>query len=323
MIKKYALLSILVCAMALSGIVRAEAAYPEKPIKIIVPFAAGGLIDVAARIVAQHLSERLGQQVFIENVPGAGGNIGMGQAARAAPDGYTLLMVSSSFVVNPSLIPNTPYDPIKGFAPVTLLAAAPQVIVVHTSVPAKTVKELIALINANPGKYNYASPGTGTTGHLAGEMFRTGLKLDLVHVPFNGAGPATNSLIAGHTPIGFTALPPVAPQIRDGRLRALAVTTPKRSPAFPEVPTLAEAGVPDQESDVMQGVLAPAGTPKDIVDRLQREIAAVIAIPAVRQKLESLGSDPVGNRPEQFAQRLSIEVPRWAKVIKDANIKPK
>ena len=294
--------------------------YPSKPVRIIVPFAAGGLIDVAARIIGQNLAKRLGGNVYVENVAGAGGNIGMGQAAKSSPDGYTILMVSSSFVVNPSLIPNTPYDPVKSFTPVTLVAAAPQVVVVNDTFPAKSIKELVSLVRAIPGKYNYASPGVGTTGHLAGEMFRLGLGLDLAHVPFNGAGPAVNSVVAGHTPIGFAALPSVATQVMAGRLRALAVTTAFRSPAFPDVPTLAEAGVLDQESDVMQGMLVPVGTPKEIVDRLQREIAAIVAQPEVKKQLEALGSDPVASKPEEFAARINVEVPRWAKVIREANI---
>jgi tripartite-type tricarboxylate transporter receptor subunit TctC len=299
----------------------AHADYPDKPVRVVVPVAAGGGVDVMARLLAQKLTERLGKQFFVENQAGAGGNIGMANAAKAAPDGYTILVVSSSFVVNPSLYSRVPYDPYKDFAPVTIAGDSPNVLVVNPSVPAKNVKELVDLIRANPGKYNFASAGTGTTPHLSGELFKLSLKLDLVHVPFNGAGPAIQSTVAGHTPIAFTALPPTTAHVKEGRLRALAVTSKKRSSALPDVPTMEEAGLKDQEADTMQGILVPAGTPKEIVDRLHREIAAIVATPEIKERFDVLGFEPVANTPEEFAARIKVEIDKWGRVIKAAHIK--
>ena len=295
--------------------------YPDKPVKIIVPFAAGGPTDVVARLIATKLSERLGKQFYVENVTGAGGNAGMGQAARSMPDGYTILFVSSSYVVNPSLYPKIPYDPYKDFLPVTVAGDAPNILLVHPSVPAKTVSELIDYIKANPGKVSYASAGTGTTPHLSGELFRLSLKLDVVHVPFNGAAPAIQSLTGGHTPMGFTSLPPAIPLIQDGKIRPLAVSAEKRVAALPSVPTLGEAGLADQEADTMQAVLVPAGTPRAIVDFLYREIKAIVGLPDVKERFAVLGLDPVTNTPEEFAAQIRKEIAKWAKVIHDANIK--
>ncbi|HMA73231.1 MAG TPA: tripartite tricarboxylate transporter substrate binding protein [Xanthobacteraceae bacterium] len=295
--------------------------YPERPVKIIVPFAAGGPTDVVARLIATKLSERSGKQFYVENITGAGGNAGMGQAARAAPDGHTILFVSSSYVVNPSLYPKIPYDPYKDFVPVTVAGDAPNILLVHPSVPAKTVAELIDYIKANPGKVSYASAGTGTTPHLSGELFRLSLKLDIVHVPFNGAAPAIQSLAGGHTPMGFTSLPPAIPLIQDGKIRPLAVSAQKRVAALPDVPTLAEAGLSDQEADTMQAVLVPAGTPHPIVDFLYREIKAIVALPDVKERFAVLGLDPVTNTPEEFAAQIRREIAKWGKVIHDANIK--
>jgi tripartite-type tricarboxylate transporter receptor subunit TctC len=295
--------------------------YPSKPVRVIVPFAPGGPTDVIARILAQKLSENLGQQFVVENRAGAGGNIGMAAVAKAAPDGYTVLVSSSSIVVNPSLYANLPYDSIKDFAPVTYAAASPNVLVVHPSVEARSVRELIALIKANPGKFSFASPGIGTTPDLSGHLFRLALGLDLVGVPFNGAGPAITSTIGNQTPIAFTALPPTTPHVKAGSLRALAVTSKSRSSALPDVPTLAEAGVPDQEADTLQGVLVPAGTPKDIIDKLHGEIVKIVALPDVKERLAGLGFTPVANKPEEFAAQIRAEIAKWGKVVKDANIK--
>jgi len=295
--------------------------YPTRPVRILVPFAPAGPTDVFARLLVQKLSQNLGQQFYIENQVGAGGNIGMGTAARAAPDGYTIVFVSTSFIVNPSLYPKIPYDPYKDFAPVMLAAVSPNVLTVHPSIPASNVKELVAHIKANPGKYSFASAGLGTTPHLSGELFKLSQGLDLVHVPFNGSAPAIQSAIAGHTPIAFTVVTPAVPQIKVGKLRALAVTTPKRSSALPDVPTLAEAGLPDQEADTMQGILVPAGTPKAIIDLLHREIVKVMALPDVQERMAMLGFEPVASTPDEFAARIKLEIPKWAKVIRDANIK--
>jgi tripartite-type tricarboxylate transporter receptor subunit TctC len=302
------------------GLAPAHAAYPDHPVRVIVPFAAGGPTDVMARLVAQKLSESLKQQFYVENRPGAGGNIGMTVAARATPDGYTLLVASSSFVVNPSLYAKNPYDAFKDFAPITLAAASPNILVVNASFPAKSVKELIDIIKKEPGKYSIANPGIGTTPQLAAELFKLTLKLDATSVPFGGAGPAIQSAVAGHTPIALTALPPTSPQVQAGTLRGLAVTSAKRSEALPDVPTMAEAGVQDQESETMQGILAPAGTPKEIVDLLNKEIAKIMAMPDVKEKCAQLGFDAVADTPDEFSAYIKKEVEKWGRVIKDAKI---
>jgi tripartite-type tricarboxylate transporter receptor subunit TctC len=298
-----------------------DAAYPNHPVRIIVPFAAGGPPDVISRLVAQKLSERWGQQVYVENHPGAGGNTGTMTAARAAPDGYTLYMMSTGFMVNPSLYAKVPYDPIKDFAPVTLAAASPNILFVHPSVPAKSVKELIALIKSSPGKYSYAQPSTGSTPHLSGELLKLQYGLDLVTVPFNGASLAVNSTIAGHTPIAFTALPPAIANIKEGNLRGLAVTAAKRSAALPDVPTMAEAGIPDQEAETINGLLVPAGTPPDIIARINRDTIAALASPDVKERLSALGFDPAVTTPEEFGVRIKSEIAKWDKVVRAANIR--
>jgi tripartite-type tricarboxylate transporter receptor subunit TctC len=287
---------------------------------VIVPFAPAGVTDIMARLLSQKYSEGLGQQFIVENRAGAGGNIGMGFVAHAAADGYTVLISSSSYVVNPSLYAKAPYE-YRDFAPVTLAASTPNVVVVHPSVPAKSLQELIALLKANPGKYSYAQPGTGTTPHLSGELFRLSFNVDIINVPFNGAGPAVAAVAGNTTPLAFVALPNVTPQIKSGALRALALASAKRSAALPDGPTMEEAGAPGQEAETMQGVFVPAATSRDIVNRLQRETARVIALPDVREKLAALGFEPVANTPEQFAAYLRTEIERWAKVVKAANIK--
>ena len=296
-------------------------AYPTHPVRVIVPAAAGGPSDVIGRILAQKLSERLGQQFYVENIPAGAGNAGIGLAAKAPADGYTILTPTSAVVVNPSLYAKLPYDTLKDFAPVTLVAASPHVMTVSPAVPAGSVKELIALVRANPGKYSYASPGTGTTGQLAGELFKLSLGLDLVHVPFNGGAPAVLSTIGGHTPIAFTALPAAASYIKSGELRALAVTSAQRAAEFPDVPTLAELGFPEQISDFVQCLLVPTGTPKDVIDKLYRETARIVALPEVKEHLRQIGYSPVANTPEEFAVQIKAEVAKWARVIRDAGIK--
>lgn len=294
--------------------------FPERPVKLIVPFAPAGPTDVMARLIAQKLSDRFKQQFYVENHAGAGGNIGMAMAAKAAPDGYTILVASSSFVVNPSLYAHNPYDPYKDFAPVTRAAATPNVLVVHDSIPARSVKELIALLSKEPGKYTIANPGIGTTPQLAAELFKLSFKLDAASVPFQGAGPAMQSAIAGHTPIAFSALPPAAPMVQAGKLRALAVTSAKRSAALPNVPTMTEAGVPGQESETMQGIFVPAGTPPAIVKQLHDAIVEVMALPDVQAKCAQLGFDVVADTPEEFSAYIRKEVEKWARVIRDAKI---
>ena len=295
--------------------------YPSRTIRMIVPFAAGGPTDVIARIVAQKLSETWGQQIYAENVPGGGGNTGIAMAARAPADGYTILVVSTGFLVNPSMYAKVPYDPIKDFAPVTLVASSPNVLSVYPEVPAKSVRELIDLIKANPGKYSFAQPGTGSTPHLAGELFKLRFGLDLVMVPFNGAALAINSTLGGHTPIAFTALPPAMANIKDGKLRGLALLSLKRAAVLPDLPTMAEEGVPDQESDTLTGVVAPAGTPPAIIERWNSEIARVVASPDTRQRLQDLGFEPVADAPAHFGERIKSEIAKWSKVVHDANIR--
>jgi tripartite-type tricarboxylate transporter receptor subunit TctC len=312
--------AVLTAAAVMASTCGASAAYPDHPVKIIVPFAAGGPTDVMARLLAQKLSESLKQQFFVENHAGAGGNIGMLQVARSTADGYTILVASSSYTVNPSLYATSPYDPFKDFAPITLAAASPNILVVHPSVEAKSVKELVALIQANPGKYPIANPGIGTTPQLTAELFKLTYHLDATSVPFVGAGPAVQSVVADQTPVGLMAMPPTAPQVQSGNLRGLAVTSAKRSATLPAVPTMAEAGVPGQESETMQGVFAPAGTPTEIVDLLNREIVQAMQLPDVKAKCAELGFDPVADTPAEFAVYLKKDVDRWAKVIKDAKV---
>src|SRR5262249_39216412 len=254
-----------IAAAVLAAGAAQAANYPDHPVKIVVPFAPAGPTDVMARLMGKKLSESLKQQFYVENHPGAGGNIGMVQVAKSAPDGYTILVASSSFVVNPSLYAKNPYDPFKDFAPVTLAAASPNILVVNADFRAKTVNDLVELAWKTPGKYNYAMPGTGPTPHLAGELFKLTFKLDLATVPFNGAGPAIQSAVAGHTPVAFTALPPTAPQVQAGKLRGLAVTATKRSSALPDVPTMAESGLADHESETIPGAVLPAGNPHAVL----------------------------------------------------------
>jgi len=295
--------------------------YPARPVRLIVAFAPGGVTDTFARLMGQKLGERLGQQFFVENITGATGNIGTGLAAKAAPDGYTLLFAFSSYVVNPTLFNKIPYDPYKDFEPVTLAVTSTTVVTIHPSVPAKTVKDLIAVIRANPGKYSYASAGAGTQAHLAGEQFRLSLGLDLVHVPFNGGGPAIAAVVGGHTPIGFSSPAASIPQIKEGNVRALAITSKTRSQILPDVPTMTEAGYPEIEGDSWVGVLVPAGTSKDIINLLHREIVRIIALPDMKARLGELGYDPIARTPQEFAIRIKVEIENWAKVIRAANIK--
>jgi tripartite-type tricarboxylate transporter receptor subunit TctC len=297
-------------------------AYPSRPVRIIVPAGPGGPSDVIARLIAQKLSQSLGKSFYVENQPGAANNIGIGNAARAAPDGYTILLVGSNFTINPGLFAKIPYDPIKSFSPVTLAAVSPMAVLVNPSVPARTLGELIAFLKANPGKYNYASAGTGTTAHLFGELLKLSQGLDLVHVPFAGSEPAIQSTLAGHTPIAFAALTPAVSLVKDGQLRALAVTTARRSPALSEVPSVVDAGLPELEADAPQGMFVPAGTPTQIIDLLHREVGNALAQPDVKAKLDAIGFDAVANTPEDYATRIKTELAKWAKVIRDANIKP-
>src|ERR1700750_1742802 len=276
-------------AWLLSGVAGLSAqGYPGKPVRVVVGFPAGGPTDAIARIVAQKLSDKLGQQFFVENVGGAGGNHPAGQVARVTPDGYTIMAISTGFVVNPSLYAKVPYDPIKDFTAVTLVAASPNVVVVNPEVPARTLPELVKLVRDNPGKYSYAGPGVGSTPQLGGELFRLTYNLDLVHIPFTGAAPAVQATIGGHTPIAFTALPSSMSAIQAGQGRAIGIAATERSPQIPDVPTFAEEGVKDQEADTLTGLVAPAATPKEIVALLARESAKSVAQPEVKARLAAL-----------------------------------
>jgi tripartite-type tricarboxylate transporter receptor subunit TctC len=313
--------AVFLAALMAAGTAAAQTDYPTRPVKIIVPFSPAGPTDVIARIIAQKLSESFGRQFYVENVAHAGGNTGMAMAARAPADGYTILVQGSNFIVNPSLYARIPFDPFADFAPVTLVGTMPNVIVVHPSMPARSVKELIALVKENPTKYSYAHPSTGTTPHLAGELFKLTFDLDLVTVPFNGAGLAVQSTIAGHTPIAFLALPPVAPHVKQGSLRALTILAKKRAASFPDVPTMEESGFTGQESDALTGVVVPAGTPKEIIARLHREIANAFAQDDVKQRLAALGFDPIVNTPDEYAAYIKTEIPKWGKVVHAANVR--
>lgn len=294
--------------------------YPSHSVRVIVPFTPGGPTDLFARLLAAKLSEQMGQQFYIENVGGAGGNIGAGRAAQAAPDGYTIFIDGANYVINPSLFHQVPYDPFKSFDPVTIAVTSPAILTIHPSLPAHSVKELVDLIHANPKKYSYASPGTGTPPDLVGELFRITLKLDLVHVPFKGGGEAITSTLGGQTPISFGALAPAVPMVKADKLRALAVTGAKRTKALPDVPTFAEAGFPQIQGETWFTVLVPAGTPKAIVVRLHREVAHAVAAPDVQQRFAVLGYEPLSSTPEEATARFKADAIRWAKVIHDAGM---
>jgi len=299
----------------------AELAYPARPVRIIVPFAPGGGVDILARQISPRLSEHLGQQFYVENIAGAAGNIGTAHAAKAAPDGYTVLFVFGSFVISPSLFAKPGVDPQKDFAPVTLAVTTPTVLVVNPSVPARTVQELIEQIRANPGRFSFAHGGIGTQAHLAGEQFRLALDLDLVNVPFSGAAPATASVVAGHTAIGFISLAAVDAQVDQGRLRALAVIGKARARALPDVPTISEAGFPHIAGDSWVGVLLPAGTSKEIINVLHREIVAILNEPESKVRLMALGYEPVASTPDEFRQRIVDELQFWNDVVRRTNTK--
>jgi tripartite-type tricarboxylate transporter receptor subunit TctC len=294
--------------------------YPERKVRVIVPFAAGGPTDVIARMVAKQLSAAWGQQLYVENMPGAGGNLGVETGARAAPDGYTIIVVSTGFIINPRMYAKIGYDPVRDFAPISLVAASPNVVTVHPSVPAKDLKELIALIKASPGKFSFAQPATGSTPHLAGELFKQSYNLDLVTVPFNAAPLAINSTLGNHTPIAFTALPPAIGNIKDGSLHGVAILAKQRVAALPDLPTNVEEGVGGLESDTLTGIVAPAGTPPAIIEKWHTGIAKMAADPEIRKNLDTLGFVPVANSPSEFAERIKSEMARWDKVVKTAGI---
>jgi tripartite-type tricarboxylate transporter receptor subunit TctC len=319
--RRFLHLAATVAVLPAASRIAAAQGYPDRLVHVIVPYAPGGPTDVVTRLIAQKLSERSGKQFYVENIGGGGGNIAMGRVAKMPPDGYTLLMVNPSYVVNPTLYRDPPYRFEKDFDTVSLAVLTTLVIAVHPSVPARSLQELVALIKANPGKYSYASPGAGTPGHLVGEIFRSSLGLDLVHVPFNSAGLAVGSAVGGHTPICFASPSPAAQQVIEGRLRGLAVTSVARSQALPEVPTTAEAGYPAVGGDNWQGIVVPSGTPRAAIDFIHREIVEILALPDVKARLAVLGFEPVASTPEEFARHAKAEFEKWAKVIRESSIK--
>ena len=296
--------------------------YPNRPIKVVIPFAPGGPSDIVGRVLMQQMSENLNTPIIIENKPGGGSNIGIQQVAKSAPDGYTLLLVSSTFVINPTLYPNPGFDANKDFAAVALPVSSPNVLVVNPNFPAKDIKEFFAVVKAAPGKYDYASPGAGTGPHLSAELLKLKMNLDIAHIPYNGGGPALQAVLGNQVPIGLSALPPAVPQVKGGALRALAVTSTTRSPSLPDVPTLKESGVTDFEGDTLQFIVAPAGTPTAIVQKLNREITKALDNPELKSKLIGMGYLTYNYTPEQTTQKVKVEVDKWAKVIQSRNIKP-
>ncbi len=309
-----------VAAAALAPSVQAQE-YPSRPIRLIVPFAAGGPTDTISRVIAQKLIEGMGQNVVVDNRAGAGGNIGMGLAASSPADGHTMIVVSSSFVVNPGLYKKIPYDPYKSFAPVSNVAASPNVFTVHPTIPAKSMKELLKLISADPKKFSIATPGIGTTPDLSAQLLKLTTKLDYVTVPFGGAGPAVGAVVGNQVSIGCTALPPTTPHIKAGRLRAIAVTSAQRSGAISDVPTMGEVGFKGQEADTLQGLLVPAGTPKAVITKLHMQVTRMIALKDVRTRVEGLGFNIIGSSPEEFTKQIRVEVNKWTKVVRAAGIK--
>jgi tripartite-type tricarboxylate transporter receptor subunit TctC len=318
-------LAALVGAAAIAIAVPADAqtsAYPTKPIRLIVPFPPGGATDIIARAVAQKLSETWGQSIIVDNRPGAGGNIGTELVAKAAPDGYTLEMGTvGTHAINASLYAKIPFDNVKDFAPIILVAGVPNVLEVTPSLPVNSVQELIAYAKANPGKLNFASSGNGTSIHLSGELFKVMTGVQMTHVPYKGSAPALQDLIAGQVQLMFDNLPPSLPQIKAGKLRALAVTSATRAPALPDVPTVAESGLPGFEASSWFGLLAPAGTPPAIIAKINTEVATWLASPEGKEKLASIGANAAGGSPEDFARHIHAETTKWAKVVKESGAK--
>jgi tripartite-type tricarboxylate transporter receptor subunit TctC len=310
-------------AMPSLGVRRANAAgYPERPVKIVVPFAPAGPTDIMARILSQHLGDALGGTVIVENKPGAGGNIGIGGVAHAEPDGYTLLVTSSAYVVNPGLYAKIPYDPYKDFAPIAELGTSPNVILVDPKLGINSIAELLARAKADPNELNYASPGIGTTPHLSGELFKIVGQVQITHVPFSGAGPAIQAILSGTTQVAFAALPPAHPHIASGALKALAVTGTHRWFDLPDVPTMVELGYKDFISDTFQGFLAPAKTAPDIIELLSAKSLEILKRPAISEQLRKSGFEVLANGPDGMRKRIDDEVPKWRDIVVKAGIQP-
>ena len=314
--------ALIAAMMALTSGAALAQTYPDRPIRLVVPFPAGGGGDAIARPLAQRLSEQLGQQVVIENKGGANGNIGAEDVARAAPDGYSLLFANSSLMISVNLYKKLPFDVLTDFAPVGLASVSASVLVVHPSVKAKTPEELVALAKSKPGKLNFGSAGRGSTMHLAGELFKSMTGADIVHVPYKGAGPAISDLIGGHVEVVFVNIPPVLSNIQAGKVRALAVTTKTRSAVLPDVPTLDESGLPGYQSTTWYGILAPAGTPQPIVERLNRELAKAVNTPDLQAQLRALGSEPSPDTPAEFGTFIRSDIASWAKVMQASGVTP-
>jgi len=314
-----------VCGVFSAGVLglSAQAAdnYPNRPIRLIVPYAPGGNGDIVGRIVADGLTTRLGQQVVVDNRAGGASIIGTDLAAKAPPDGYTLLVVASTFAVNPSLAPKLPYDTLKDLIPISLVGQTPQVLLTHPTMPAQSVKEFVALVKTKPGAYNYGSTGVGSTANMAGALLNLLAGIQLVHVPYKGTAQSLTDVIAGHLHVAIPSITSSLPHIRSGKLRALGITSTRRSPQLPDVPTVAEAGVPAYQAVIWNGALVPAGTPKPILDRLSREIAASMRSPEATQRYGTLGAETIGSSPEEFARFLRAEIEQYARVVKASGMK--
>ncbi|VTU13877.1 Argininosuccinate lyase [Variovorax sp. SRS16] len=310
----------LLAALPLFALAQA-ADFPSKPIRIVVPFPPGGATDEAARLIATQMGAHWGQPVVVDNRPGAGGNVGSDIVAKSAPDGYTLVMgVTGSHAINISLYSKMPYDPVKDFVAISQVAVVPNVLVVHPSVPAKNLAELVALAKTEPGKLNYASLGNGTAAHLGMEMLKTAAGIDVTHVPYKGSAPAVSDLIAGQVQMMVDGLPSSLPHVKAGQLRAIALTSLHRSPSLPDLPTIAET-YPGFYADAWSGLFAPKGTPKPIVDKISTEVQRILRLPDVRQKLAALGAEPVGSTPAEFEAHVQREIAKWAKVVKSSGAK--
>ena len=314
--------SVLTVLTASSAATAQPQSYPSKPIRFVVPYPAGGPLDTVARLLGQKVSESTKQPVVVDNKPGAGGNIGADSVAKSAPDGYTILMGAvATHAINPTLYASMPYDAQKDFIPVTQVASTPNVLVVNPSIPAGNVREFIAYAKANPGKLNFGSGSTGSAGHLAGELFKAMAGVDMTHVPYKGAAPAMNDLIGGQIQLMFDNLASSLGQVKAGRIKALAVTTAKRTSLAPELPTIAESGLPGFDISTWFGIFVPAGTPREVVERLHAEFTRALALPDVRERMLSLGAEPVGNTPAEFAAYIRGEADKYARVIKASGAK--
>jgi tripartite-type tricarboxylate transporter receptor subunit TctC len=312
------LLAAVALAVTVCALPAAAQKYPERTIRVVVPFSAGGATDLLARIINPKLQQALGQQLIIDNRPGGGANIGAEYAARQAPDGYTLLMVTISHSINVSVYKNLQYDLVRDFSPVTLMAVTPHILVVHPSLPVKSVKELMAFAQARPGQLDYASSGSGSSAHLAAELFNTMARVKMVHIPYKGGGPAVIGLISGEASVGFPTLPSVLRYVQSGRVRALAIATGQRSASTPDLPTVGEAGLPGYDVGSWFGLLVPAGTPKEIVSRLNAETVRVLRLPEVAERLNAAGFEVRGTTPAEYAAFKRSEIEKWAKVVKTA-----